>query len=55
MDKGHAEAAAAAMKVPTKVLSVEGADHHLYIDNPHEFNRLVIEDCRESFIDGKED
>lgn len=48
MDKRHAEEAAQRMH-DAIVHSVEGADHHLYIDNPGEFNRLVAEACQLAF------
>lgn len=51
MDKRHAEEAAKRMR-DAIVHSVEGADHHLYIDNPGEFNRLVAEACQLAFIGG---
>lgn len=44
MDRRHAEAAAAQMKVPCRIESLEGADHHLYLDNSEEFNRILIEE-----------
>jgi cardiolipin-specific phospholipase len=44
MDSRHAEAAAAQMNVPCRIESLEEADHHLYIDNADEFNRIVSEE-----------
>jgi cardiolipin-specific phospholipase len=43
MDRRHAEAVAQHMTVPVDIVSVKGAGHHLNIDNPEEFNRLLME------------
>lgn len=44
MDCRHAEEAAPQMTVPVKIISVSGAGHHLNVDNPEEFNKLVAEE-----------
>lgn len=48
MDKRHAEAAMSQMR-EAKLYCVEGADHHLHVDNPAEFNRIISEECEMTF------
>ncbi|KAG9284241.1 hypothetical protein G9A89_002051 [Geosiphon pyriformis] len=42
MDYRAAEAARAHMRVSTKVVRIPRAGHHLYLDNPPEFNKAVV-------------
>eukprot|EP00123_Amoebidium_parasiticum_P006568 comp17483_c0_seq1/m.16984 comp17483_c0_seq1/g.16984 ORF comp17483_c0_seq1/g.16984 comp17483_c0_seq1/m.16984 type:complete len:343 (-) comp17483_c0_seq1:773-1801(-) len=42
MDKAGAETASKIMSVPTSIHIVEKAGHHLYMDNPKEFNKVAI-------------
>lgn len=44
MDRRHAQHAAAQMRVPVKIISVPQAGHNLHVDNPEEFNRILIEE-----------
>lgn len=44
MDRNHAESAASEMQVPVRIISVPDAGHHLNLDNPEEFNRIVTEE-----------
>lgn len=48
MDRTHAEQAAASMTVPVKILSVPEAGHHLHMDNPDEFTRIVASEIAEA-------
>lgn len=41
MDRRHAEEAAEKMTVPVEIVSVSHAGHHLHMDNPAEFNRIL--------------
>jgi cardiolipin-specific phospholipase len=43
MDKRHAAAAAEKMTVEVDIISVSQAGHHLNLDNPQEFNRIVAD------------
>ncbi|CAG8491751.1 9707_t:CDS:2 [Acaulospora morrowiae] len=42
MDYRAAEKASSKMRVPTKVIRIPDAGHHLYLDNPVEFDKAVI-------------
>ena len=44
MDKAHAELAATSMTVPVRIISVADAGHHLHMDNPDDFNRILAEE-----------
>lgn len=44
MDYRHAEQAAEKMTVPTKIIQINDADHQLYLDNPKEFNQVIIDE-----------
>lgn len=43
MDPKGGRAAAERMKVPTDLHIISMAGHHLYLENPEEFNRSVVE------------
>lgn len=45
MDYKAAEEASKKMKVPTKVIRTPGG-HHMYIDDPEEFNRVVVDEMK---------
>jgi pimeloyl-ACP methyl ester carboxylesterase len=45
MDSAPAEKTRQAMTVPTKLLHVPSAGHHLYYDNPEHFNDAVLDAC----------
>lgn len=45
MDYKAAEEARKNMKVPTKVIRTPGG-HHMYIDDPEEFNQVVVEEMK---------
>ncbi|CAG8502699.1 2798_t:CDS:2 [Ambispora gerdemannii] len=42
MDYRAAEEAATTMSVPTKVIRIPRAGHHLYLDNPPDFDKAVV-------------
>ncbi|CAG8764305.1 7246_t:CDS:2, partial [Racocetra persica] len=48
MDYRPAVEAGNNMKVPTKVLRIPDAGHHLYLDNPIEFNKAVVKEMLET-------
>lgn len=45
MDYRNAEEAAENMVVPVKILRIPDSGHQLYLENPDEFNRAVVEEC----------
>ncbi|CAG8469834.1 16991_t:CDS:2 [Dentiscutata erythropus] len=47
MDYRAAVEASKNMKVPTKVITIQDAGHHLYLDNPIEFNKAVVAEMLE--------
>ncbi|KAI8139653.1 Alpha/Beta hydrolase protein [Fennellomyces sp. T-0311] len=47
MDYKAAEQAKPFMKVPTKVLRVKYGGHHMYLDNPDEFNKMMAEELKQ--------
>lgn len=48
MDHRKAEAAVETMNVPTKVITIPGAGHHVYLDNPTDFDKAVVKEMLES-------
>jgi pimeloyl-ACP methyl ester carboxylesterase len=53
MDPAPAEKTRQAMTVPTKLLHVPSAGHHLYYDNPEHFNDAVLDACAAAASDMK--
>ncbi|CAG8784449.1 4093_t:CDS:2, partial [Dentiscutata erythropus] len=47
MDYREAIKASVKMNVPTKVIQIPHSGHHLYIDNPEEFDKAVINEMVE--------
>ena len=48
MDYRHAELAREQMTVPTRIVRIPDADHHLHMDNPTAFNATIIEEMNNS-------
>ena len=46
MDYKAAEKAVPSMKVPAKVLRVKYGGHHMYLDNPDEFNEMMEKELK---------
>lgn len=42
MDKTHAEAASSHMRVPNRIISIPNSGHHLNVDNPSDFNSVLV-------------
>jgi cardiolipin-specific phospholipase len=47
MDYRAAVKAKKFMKVPVKVFRVSDGGHHMYLDNPEEFNKIIREEMQE--------
>ncbi|RKP38860.1 Alpha/Beta hydrolase protein [Dimargaris cristalligena] len=47
MDYRGAEAAAARMRVPTKIVHIGDAGHNLMVENPEDFNAFLIQEMKE--------
>ena len=47
MDARHAESIVDSMRVPTRVIRLPKAGHHLYLDNVSEFNQALLDSLRE--------
>ncbi|CAG8800969.1 25588_t:CDS:1, partial [Gigaspora rosea] len=48
MDYRAAVEASKKMKVPTKVIRIQDAGHHLYLDNPIDFNKAIVTEMLET-------
>jgi pimeloyl-ACP methyl ester carboxylesterase len=48
MDHRAAEAAVKTMDVPTKVIIIPGAGHHIHLDNSIDFDKAVVNEMLES-------
>lgn len=44
MDSTAAEKAKKVMKVPVKIISIANGGHHMYLENPVDFNKAIIEE-----------
>lgn len=47
MDYKAAVKAKEFMKVPVKIFRVSDGGHHMYLDNPEEFNKIIREEMQE--------
>jgi cardiolipin-specific phospholipase len=48
MDYKAAEKAKEAMDVPVKIVRIPNGGHHMYLENPEEFNKVMEEELAQS-------